>query len=180
MNEVDINKIRDAASVLRESEPKLAYQLFSLALKHRPNGHYILQSYKELKAELKTELGIKSFVVIGNCQAGVIANLIAEKSNKFVIDKLITVHLPDDDRENIYDILDRADYIVAQNIRANFIGIDTDTIQKKYPQKIVKILNLHFSGFHQDWGYMPKIAGVRSFILHFPFFKLGLCYSYLV
>ena len=141
MKNFEIDTIRDAASALRTKDPLLSFELFKIAFINRPTGPFIERSY----FELKKELGIKSFVIIGNCQAGIIANLIRDKSEYFQVDEVITAHLYENHNDSIYRILDKADYIITQNISDKFEGINTTKILELYPEKTIRILNLHFA-----------------------------------
>lgn len=157
MTKIEIDAIRDAGVLLRVKQPLIAYRLLKIAYFYRPKGPSIKKAYLELKAEL----GIKSFVIIGNCQAAAIAQIIREKSVRFEIKKVITAHLYKEHNENIYRLMDETDYIITQNISDKFEGINTAVILNRYQEKTVRILNLHFTGFHPDWCYLPLVKGKR-------------------
>ncbi|WP_432697900.1 WcbI family polysaccharide biosynthesis putative acetyltransferase [Marinobacterium sp. YM272] len=157
MNRLDINCIRDAAIKLKETDPKMAFELCAIALKYRPKGKYIRQLYDELRLSL----GIKKFVIIGNCQSGVIEKILKEKSDRFKVDLVIRAHKYKSHDPKVYDVMEDADYIITQNISEKIHGIGTNTISDKFPGKVVKILNLFFTGYHPDWCYIPRVKGVR-------------------
>ncbi|MFG0773283.1 WcbI family polysaccharide biosynthesis putative acetyltransferase [Vibrio plantisponsor] len=102
-----------------------------------------------------------SFVVIGNCQSRIIADLLLEKNSRFRITKVIVAHLYKNHNDGIYEVLNDADYIITQNISKQFVGIDTDTILNRYGYKTVRVPNLFYLGYHPDWCYLPIVEGSR-------------------
>lgn len=157
MNAKNIDKIRDVATFLRGSDDKASFKLFGLARAYRPFGPYILNSYNELKKKL----GIKTFVVIGNCQAKVISNLLEEKNTKFIVEKTIIAHHYKKHDPTINYYLNNVDYIITQNLNDNFIDISTRSILNKYKGKTIRVLNLHYLGYHPDWCFLPVVNGNR-------------------
>ena len=153
----EVDAIRDAARALKDADSRLSYRLFRLAFLCRPGGPYIASNYKELKQSL----GIKSFVVIGNCQAEIIASLLREKNPTIEIDLVVVAHLYKHASDDIYKRLDLVDYIVTQNISDAFSGISTSLLESKYKDKLIKIPNVFFSDYHPDWTYLPTVGGVR-------------------
>lgn len=81
MNHMEVDIVRDVAKKLISTEPRAALELFSLCLESRPDGQYL----KAKCVELKEQLGITSFVVLGNCQATPISELIKFKNQNFQV-----------------------------------------------------------------------------------------------
>ncbi|NKF49424.1 hypothetical protein G3R49_02360 [Shewanella sp. WXL01] len=157
MNEREIDDIRDAANFLRRRNPKMAFKLFSVALSHRPNGSLIRKNYQELKEKLN----LKTFVIIGNCQATVVANFIQERAESLVARQVISAHLYKNHDDSLYKSLDEVDFIITQNVDDKFEGINTKEILSRYGNKTVRYLNLFYEGYHPDWCYFPVLNGVR-------------------
>jgi len=156
MDNKNINLIRDSAKKLIQSNPLMAYKLFHLALQYRPTGWYLI----EQERKLKKQLNIKKFIVIGNCQAKPLSELIEHKNPHFIVDKSIAAHLYKYDA-SIHDSFKKADYIITQNISNNFKGINTQLLKEQYPDKVVVIPGLYFKGEHPDWFYPPNTNGKR-------------------
>ncbi|MET6759722.1 WcbI family polysaccharide biosynthesis putative acetyltransferase [Pseudoalteromonas sp. NCIMB_1079] len=152
----DITNIKNAGYLLKKSNPVLSYKLLSLASKKTPND----ASLRKSLVEIKELIGITTFFVIGNCQAAVVSDILESKSNKLISYGSIAVHLFDHD-ESIFDILDDVDFIITQNVGAYYKGINTENLLSLYPEKVIRIHNLHFEGYHPDWCYIPKVNGVR-------------------
>ncbi|WP_298942634.1 WcbI family polysaccharide biosynthesis putative acetyltransferase [uncultured Psychromonas sp.] len=152
LENIEINKIRDAAIKLIDSDPFLAFKLFDLALKYRPMGPLLIDKY----TLLKDQLDITTFIIIGNCQSDVIADLIPLKNNKFYVIECIKAHEYTYD-DSIIHRLDRTDYIITQPISKLFKGINTEELNKRYSSKMVVIPGVFFKGNHPDWFYPPKL-----------------------
>lgn len=151
----EIDLIRDAGQALKSTRPSMALKLLALALRGRPNGSKIKEAFNSLKEKEN----IKTFFVIGNCQAESISRLL-DKQQRVVSLGFIAVHrysFSDD----IYRYMEQADYIVTQTISDSFNGINTKQLQSLFGNKLIRIPNLHFEGFHPDWCYLPKINGKR-------------------
>jgi len=127
-----------------------------MAKKYHPKGPLINQIFNELKKDLN----IRTAVVIGNCQAIPISSMIESKTKKIHIDDTIIAHAYIHN-DLLYKILDNTDIIITQNISEKFHGINTSSLQYKYKEKIIKILNLYYTGFHADWCYFPLVNGIR-------------------
>lgn len=156
MDNKNIDLIRDSAKELVNSNPLQAYKLFNLALKYRPDGVYLLEQEKILKKKLN----IKKFIVIGNCQAKPLSELIEFKSSNFIVDRYIEVHLYEHEN-SINKELEKADYIITQNISDKYKGINTKHLKAKYADKLTVIPGLFFKGEHPDWFYPPRVEGKR-------------------
>lgn len=152
----DINLIRDSAMELMNYNKLAAYQLFVLALNHRPDGGLLI----EQEAKLKEELKLKTFVLIGNCQMEALADLIKFKNTSFQVKSVIQAHIYKHDK-NIYNIFNNADYIITQNISEKFEGINTKKLKEIYKDKIIITPGLFFKGEHPDWFYPPRINNKR-------------------
>lgn len=68
----EIDLIRDSGQALQDKRPKAALKLFALALRKRPEGAKIREAYQSLKSRT----GIKTFFVVGNCQAEPLSRLL--------------------------------------------------------------------------------------------------------
>ncbi len=107
-----------------------------------------------------TDSTVKTFFVIGNCQSTALSNVLSNISDECTCKGNIEVHKYHYN-EDILKELDDVDYIVTQNIGEHFEGINTKSLLARYPKKVVRILNLHFEGYHPDWCYLPQVNGVR-------------------
>lgn len=152
-----VDSIRDAAILLSKSDPELALDLINIAAHHRPEGPVI----KTLYSKLKLDLGKKSFALIGNCQMSPLASLLESKSERVIIDKVISAHLYKHTGNKIYKTMENADFIVTQPISNKYEGINTALLKEIYGKKVVTVPNLFFEGFHQDWTYIPIVNGNR-------------------
>ncbi|HHC7360592.1 TPA: WcbI family polysaccharide biosynthesis putative acetyltransferase [Vibrio parahaemolyticus] len=153
MNDKEINETRDVAKIIMKQNKKLAFELFSLCLKHRPHGPYLKSQFFELKKKLK----IKTFVVLGNCQSQPISELIDFKDPSFHILSSLKVH----EMRNMKTMpseLYYADYIITQNLGDSFGVLETNNIKNTFSDKVVVIPGCFFKGNHQDWSYFNHIG----------------------
>lgn len=152
--QIDFQNFQEAAHILESVNPKLALGLLSSAKKIR-SSPALNMLYRELKAKTR----IINLVVIGNCQSTPLADLLHSKSSQVYVSHFVTVHNYRFNK-SIYKVLDDCDYIITQNISKKFAGINTHLLSKLYPDKLIKILNLYYKGFHPDWCD-PKVNGIR-------------------
>jgi len=157
MKQSTIEDIHQAASLIRAEHPRLALRLYTALLEQRPNGEVIKRALKELQAQL----GYKSYVVIGNCQARPTSNLLMDRSLGLLSRGFITAfnytHAPETDT-----LLDEVDYIFTQKLADTFPHINTSSLVDKYgADKVITISNLFFEGYHPDWCYIPSLHGTR-------------------
>lgn len=106
-------------------------------------------------------------VVIGNCQARPIAQLLPILNPKIEVTTVLIVHLlKSDDYEKHERYLNESDFIftqlVAENYPCNFVR--TAFLESSYPGKLVKLINLYFRGYSPDWRYVrlhgaPTLSG---------------------
>lgn len=153
VNNKEINEIRDVATLVMENNPKLAFELFSLCLKYRPQGPYLKSKF----LELKKSLNIKTFVVLGNCQSQPVSELIEFKNPSFHVLSTLKVH---ELREikTMPSYFDDADYIITQNLGNGFGVLETKNIKKHFSDKVTVIPGCFFKGNHQDWNYFNHIG----------------------
>ncbi|MGR5322975.1 WcbI family polysaccharide biosynthesis putative acetyltransferase [Vibrio sp. DNB22_17_1] len=154
MTENEINTLRDSAIKLIGTEPKLAYQLLLMAYEQRPSGPKI----RELVFNLKNNF--KSVIVIGNCQATPLSNILTSQCEDLSVLKVITAHTYKHDSK-VDSLFELSDYIITQPLSSGFGDISTEALRKKYKEKVVTYHNLFYKGFHQDWTYLPTINGQR-------------------
>jgi hypothetical protein len=96
-------------------------------------------------------------VVVGNCQARPIADLLVKMSTEIEVIKVAIVHLLNSDQEDEYlPFFEDADFIITQLIQSNYPCdfVRTNVLKEKYNDKVVTIINLFFSGYTPDWIYV--------------------------
>ncbi len=157
LNKFQIDSVRDAANLIKESDPSLAFDLISIAFEGRSNGPAIKSLFDEIKAKEK----IVTVSVIGNCQATPLAQLLKEKSSKIKVLKIVPVHLYDGNEKNLYKIFRKSDFIITQLISDSFGDVSTSQLRKEFENKLLTIPKLFYTGFHQDWMYLPRMRGIR-------------------
>lgn len=109
----------------------------------------------------------KKVVIVGNCQARPLSELLKMMSNKIEVLDVIIVHLSKaSDFLKYKSSLDQADYIISQKIADNYPCdfVRTKFLKEEYPNKLVTIINLYYSGYNPDWGYMrvPNFGVLRG------------------
>lgn len=98
-----------------------------------------------------------NIVIVGNCQARPLKQIIeAISTNATVIATPIVHLLKDEDEPGVALDLERADIIVTQLIADNYPCkfIQTNKLKLSYPNKVVTILNLFYAGYTPDWMYV--------------------------
>jgi len=152
-----IEDIHHAASLIRAQSPELALRLYQGLLEVRPNGKVIQKAFNELKDELK----LKSYVVVGNCQAKPTSKLLTDRSQDLISRGYIKAFNYTHTKETDH-LLDEVDYIFTQKLADSFPKINTKALLNKYGSaKVILISNLYFSGDHPDWCYIPTLKGKR-------------------
>ncbi len=149
---------RDSALMLEKADKKKAYQLMQLANLLRPEGPLI---QKKLNEYIQT-IGLMKIVTIGNCQIEPISRIMENHSSKIWITRVVPVHIAESGTLNqIKYLLDDADIIITQPVTVFYRGghFSTEKLQNAYPDKVKKILNLHFEGYFPDWCYLPIPPG---------------------
>lgn len=104
---------------------------------------------------------MKKIVVIANCQARPIAKYINELSEECEVIEVGIVHLLDDDKKEYFQSkFEEADFIVAQQVSANYPCqfVTTKRLMEKYSSKVISIVNLYFSGYNPELRYI-RIPG---------------------
>ncbi|AMJ88208.1 WcbI family polysaccharide biosynthesis putative acetyltransferase [Alteromonas sp. Mac1] len=157
LNKFQIDSVRDAANLIKDINPSLAFELISIAFEGRCKGPAI----NALLEEIKAKENIVTVSLIGNCQVTPLAQLLKEKCKKIKVLKIVPVHLYDGKDKNLYEILQKSDFIITQLIGDNFGDVSTSQLRQKFETKILTIPKLFYTGFHQDWIYLPRIRGVR-------------------
>lgn len=98
-----------------------------------------------------------NIVIVGNCQARPLKDIIESISSTVKVISTPIVHLlKDEDEHSVTADLERADLIITQLIADNYPChfIQTNTLRNKYPAKVLTILNLFYSGYTPDWMYV--------------------------
>lgn len=102
-----------------------------------------------------------NIVIIGNCQARPLKQIIETISTNVTVIATPIVHLlKDEDESGVALDLERADIIVTQLIADNYPCkfIQTNKLKLGYPNKVITILNLFYAGYTPDWMYV-RIPG---------------------
>lgn len=100
--------------------------------------------------------------ILANCQARPLATLIAEIQPEIQISTLGIVHLLRDHDEAEYEqALHDADFIIAQQVAANYPCqfVTTARLREKYGEKVLSIVNLYYAGFNPEIMYMRLQGG---------------------
>ena len=96
-------------------------------------------------------------VVIGNCQSRPLAVLFSKLNPNIEITAIAVVHLLKTHQFDEYRIaFEEADIIVAQSVADNYPCefVRTSFLDSNYSKKLVKILNLYYTGYTPDWAYI--------------------------
>jgi hypothetical protein len=107
------------------------------------------------------EMDKHKIVIVGNCQARPLKQIIDSISDEVDVIGTPIVHLLKDENESeTKALLDQADTIITQVIADNYPCkyIQTSRLKADYPHKVVTILNLFYSGYTPDWLYV-RIPG---------------------
>lgn len=155
MNNNDADSLRDAAIKLKETEPKLAFDLIKLAHELRPNGPAITALY----TQLKKKNNIKNILLVGNCQITSTAKIMKKKNPNLNIDTIV-VHEEKVSDDALDFKIKNSDNIITQNISDNFNNLSTRNLKEKSDNLLI-IHNLFYQGYHPDWCYLPLINGIR-------------------
>jgi len=102
-------------------------------------------------------------VIVGNCQAAPLGRVLALLSSDVEVLNIATVHkLADDDEAYFSKDFMEADYIISQPISENYRCkfVRTNVLQKKFNNKLIKVVNLYYAGYHPDWAYIKDNNGV--------------------
>ena len=96
-------------------------------------------------------------VVIGNCQSRPLAELLGILSDNVEIIAIAVVHLLKSNQlEEYITAFNDADFIVAQLVSDNYPCefVRTCFLEEHYKNKLIKILNLYYTGYTPDWIYI--------------------------
>tara|TARA_Y100000766_G_scaffold279221_1_gene287102 strand:- start:1418 stop:2293 length:876 start_codon:yes stop_codon:yes gene_type:complete len=98
-----------------------------------------------------------NLVVVGNCQAAPLARIIKLLNARINVTAIATVHKLDDSLESDYtEHFESADVIVTQPISDTYQCkfVRTNILEENFSEKILKIVNLFYAGYHPDWIYI--------------------------
>ncbi|MEP1551259.1 MAG: WcbI family polysaccharide biosynthesis putative acetyltransferase [Paraglaciecola sp.] len=106
-------------------------------------------------------------VVVGNCQARPLAQLLSKLNPNITITATPIVHLLKASDEVEYrPALDDADLIITQLIGDSYPCefIRTSQLKTRYSDKVKTILNLYFTGYNPDLRYLrhPEVGTLRG------------------
>lgn len=96
-------------------------------------------------------------VVVGNCQAAPLGRILRLLSSDIEVLAVATVHkLANEDEEDYAEHFTNADFIVTQLIAENYrcTFVRTSLLESKYPEKIIRTVNLFYMGYHCEWMYL--------------------------
>lgn len=96
-------------------------------------------------------------VVVGNCQARPIAELLQKLSCNVEVTKIAIVHLLKSEQEHEYKtFFEDSDHIIAQSVADNYPCefVRTSRLKDQYGKKVTTIVNLFYSGYTPDWLYI--------------------------
>ncbi|WP_395340370.1 WcbI family polysaccharide biosynthesis putative acetyltransferase [Ningiella sp. W23] len=108
-----------------------------------------------------------NLVIIGNCQARPLKDIINQINQQVtVIDTPIVHLLKAHEKDEVYATLDSADHIVTQLIADTYPCdyIRTNTLKTAFPNKVTTILNLYYAGYTPDWTYVriPQLGTLQG------------------
>lgn len=95
-------------------------------------------------------------VVVGNCQARPVAELMGSFCSDVHISYVAIAHLIGNNDESEFNTaIAEADYIVTQKVDNDYpcLFIHTSKLKEKYPEKVKVILNLYCMIYDPDWFY---------------------------
>ncbi len=96
-------------------------------------------------------------VVVGNCQSTPLAALFSGLNPNVEVTSIAIVHRLQTDQYDEYRVaFEQADFIVAQSVADNYPCefVRGNFLKTHYGQKLIKILNLYYTGYTPDWGYI--------------------------
>jgi len=96
-------------------------------------------------------------VVVGNCQARPIAELLKKLNSNIEVINIAIVHLLKSEQYSEYnDDFESADYIISQLVADNYPCefVRSRSLKEKYGAKVVTIVNLFFLGYTPDLFYI--------------------------
>ena len=96
-------------------------------------------------------------VVVGNCQSTPLAALFSGLNPDVEVTAIAIVHRLQTDQYDEYRVaFEQADFIVAQSVADNYPCefVRGSFLRTHYGQKLIKILNLYYTGYTPDWGYI--------------------------
>ncbi len=99
----------------------------------------------------------QKIVVVGNCQARPIAQYLESFCSNVEVTQTLIVHLLKNEDHGTYkQYLDDADVIISQLVFDTYHCdfVKTSVLKNSYPQKVVGIVNLYFSGYFPDYSYL--------------------------
>ena len=94
-----------------------------MAYEQRPNGPKI----RELVFQMKNNF--KSVIIIGNCQAKPISNILSSQCEDLLVLKVITAHTYEYDPK-VDSLFELCDYIITQPLSSGFGDISTEALRK--------------------------------------------------
>ncbi|WP_143735700.1 WcbI family polysaccharide biosynthesis putative acetyltransferase [Microbulbifer mangrovi] len=96
-------------------------------------------------------------LVVGNCQARPLAELLLNGCDDVVaVDTAIVHLLKDDDESEVLEKIHNADFVIAQMVANNYPAkfVRTNELKRVCGEKLVTIVNLFYQGFTPGWRYM--------------------------
>lgn len=100
-------------------------------------------------------------VVIGNCQARPIAQILSLLNSNIEITTVAIVHLlKSEDKKDYWSFFDQADLIITQQIADNYpcTFVQTNFLKSYYLHKMITIINLYYLGYTPDLMYIRNTA----------------------
>ena len=103
----------------------------------------------------------KKFAVIGNSQAGALANIIKQSSCDLELVPVATVHKLDKSKPELFlNILSSVDIIIHQPIGDNFGSLSIERIKEVFPHKTyISFPSVYFDGYFPNLMYLRKPGG---------------------
>ena len=98
-------------------------------------------------------------VVLGNCQAPLIANYLIAGGAPVTIQSLpLVFEMTEDMRENVTAELDSADFIFAQRVADDYPlpWLSTSRLSERYGDRVVSWPNIYFDGYFPDVQYLYR------------------------
>lgn len=104
-------------------------------------------------------------VVVGNCQARPISNLLEKSCNNLHIIQTVVAHLVSkNESKNILQYFHETDFIVSQYISDDYKvdSLTTNFLRSSFSNKLILIPNLYFKGYTPDLTYLRLKSGTLS------------------
>ena len=101
-----------------------------------------------------------NIVVLGNCQARPLAELLKAARPKINLLEVGVVHLLRADQEKSYiETFQKADFIIAQQVADNYPChfVRTGFLKGLFPDKVIAWMNLYYSGYNPELYYVRTL-----------------------